>query len=1033
MSGGSETVRMVRVFVSSPGDVAAERNVMKELVEGINRSDGQAGGFRLELFRWEDDVVPQLGPKPQQVVDSQTPVYDIYVGIMSSRFGTPSGRYGSGTEKEYKDALKNWKSAGAPWITFYFDDAPSLSSQPAEIEQYLKVCKFREQMQKRGLYATYKGVRGSENGFYEKVSEHLRKIVRHLLASQRDDASNRAKPAEKNQNKSTDSTPQLPPEYLQWLLARCGEVELMGLDLKHGSGVRLNHVYTPLATSARPEDAADKPRGKKIPLPDEERQAVQLLLDLLDKQSLYVSGAPGSWKSTFCSWVTLLACNGKIPEVDVPAPEEYRETFPETLQRRLPVLIRLRGFWQHLPPGGINSIGAGGIESALESWLADQKYPGLEWACLKAHLESGSALLMLDGVDEVPPTHKTDGVEWFPRQMLLTGLAEAVARWSHAGNRVLLTSRPYGLNSEQQRRLGLVHAPILDLDPPRQELLVHRWFVRLKVDRVLGLETAAAMVDHIHVERGLDELAANPLLLTAMCIIYDQGKRLPHDKYTLYDRIVDTVMHKRYAEKERIEPIRARLAAVAYGMHTGDGLGQQRESPEASATEGEMDLLLSAYHQLDGSTDKGLSDIIRVREDLLSNSGLLVSRADSGASFFHLSIQEFLAAERLFVLHRGQGDEAVVTLLLNRGQSPGWRNTLSLYFGCLVAAFKPHAGVEYLRGVVRGMALPPTDSAERARQDPAWNQAIVVADGLQILAGREAAVPDDLTSFFRQCVFQAINQEIAVKERQTLALVLGQLGDPRIEPDLRVPSGPDGHPGYVKIPAGNYVVGDEKQAISINEPFWLSKYPVTNSQYARFMEAGGYTRREFWSDEGWKWRDAEGITSPEEWRTAAFNAPNQPVVGVSWWEADAFCRWAGGFLPTEKQWESAARGPEGFEYPWGDTWEDGICNSEESGLGSTSAVGIFPRDKSPFGLQDMAGSLEWCADWWEGQATFRGIRGGSRIFDAGYHRSANRLGHVPRHRNVDLGFRVAAVPPGKSSQEPAAERRASRNSASQAP
>ncbi len=167
MSTPSETVRIIRVFVSSPRDVSEERAVLDELVDSINRTDGRAGGFRLELFCWEDDVTPQIGPKPQQVVDQQTPVYDIYVGIMSTRFGTPAGRYGSGTEKEFKDALKTWKKAGAPWITFYFDDAPSLSSDPADVEQYLAVCQFRVGLQKQGLYTTYKGVRGSNDSFYE--------------------------------------------------------------------------------------------------------------------------------------------------------------------------------------------------------------------------------------------------------------------------------------------------------------------------------------------------------------------------------------------------------------------------------------------------------------------------------------------------------------------------------------------------------------------------------------------------------------------------------------------------------------------------------------------------------------------------------------------------------------------------------------------------------------------------------------------------------------------------------------------------
>jgi hypothetical protein len=106
MSASSQTVRIIRVFVSSPGDVAEERKVMDEVVAAINRTDGQAGGFRLELFRWEDHVTPQIGPKPQKVVDDQTPVYDVYLDIMSTRFG------GGGTSKEFRDAMRISIEAG---------------------------------------------------------------------------------------------------------------------------------------------------------------------------------------------------------------------------------------------------------------------------------------------------------------------------------------------------------------------------------------------------------------------------------------------------------------------------------------------------------------------------------------------------------------------------------------------------------------------------------------------------------------------------------------------------------------------------------------------------------------------------------------------------------------------------------------------------------------------------------------------------------------------------------------------------------
>lgn len=124
MPAAAETVRVIRVFVSSPSDVADERAVLDEVVDRINRTDGRTVGVRLELWTWERDVVPQVGPKPQAVIDAQMPGYDVYLGILAHRFGTKTGRYGSGTEKEFRDALKRWESTGAPWILFYFSDAP---------------------------------------------------------------------------------------------------------------------------------------------------------------------------------------------------------------------------------------------------------------------------------------------------------------------------------------------------------------------------------------------------------------------------------------------------------------------------------------------------------------------------------------------------------------------------------------------------------------------------------------------------------------------------------------------------------------------------------------------------------------------------------------------------------------------------------------------------------------------------------------------------------------------------------------------
>jgi len=270
-----------------------------------------------------------------------------------------------------------------------------------------------------------------------------------------------------------------------------------------------------------------------------------------------------------------------------------------------------------------------------------------------------------------------------------------------------------------------------------------------------------------------------------------------------------------------------------------------------------------------------------------------------------------------------------------------------------------------------------------------------------------------LTGFFQNWVFQAIEQEIVARDRQALAVALGRLGDPRIVANLRVAARPDEHPGYVQIPSGRYYVGEKKKAVDLDEAFWLSKYPVTNSQYALFLAEGGYTAEEHWLEDGWRWLQDGHVTSPKHWRNPDFNAPNQPVVGVSYWEADAFCRWVGGFLPTGFQWEAAARGPRRLEYPWGDQWEGGIYNSLEAELGRTSVVGIFPRDRSDLtGVMDMAGNvLEWCQQDID-KAARTVFRGGCGRDSAGGCRAVSRFGIDPQYRDYDMGFRVAAVPTG---------------------
>ena len=231
----------------------------------------------------------------------------------------------------------------------------------------------------------------------------------------------------------------------------------------------------------------------------------------------------------------------------------------------------------------------------------------------------------------------------------------------------------------------------------------------------------------------------------------------------------------------------------------------------------------------------------------------------------------------------------------------------------------------------------------------------------------------------------------------------------------------------VYVPAGDFTMGspegeggdhEHPQHTVYLREFWIDQTEVTNEQYERCVAVGACPASEYAGD-------------------ARFNSADQPVVGVSWDDAQAYCDWAGKRLPTEAEWEKAARGTDGRKYPWGDTFDGKKLNygGTDDGHEYTSPVGSYPAGASPYGALDMAGNVwEWCQDWYGSDyyasspprdpqgpdsGQYRVARGGSCYHFEGLERAAPRNGGVPDPRYDLIGFRcVSPVPLTATSQPP---------------
>jgi iron(II)-dependent oxidoreductase len=314
--------------------------------------------------------------------------------------------------------------------------------------------------------------------------------------------------------------------------------------------------------------------------------------------------------------------------------------------------------------------------------------------------------------------------------------------------------------------------------------------------------------------------------------------------------------------------------------------------------------------------------------------------------------------------------------------------------------------------------------------------------------GRERAT-EHLSYFTQLAAFhEEMHCEAFTYTRQTLGYPAPR--NVAISADVRAGA----WPGDVEISGGRFMFGaaaadgfvfdNEKWAHEVEvKPFRLARAPVTSSEFVAFVEDDGYRRPDLWGERGWRWRNDAQAENPVYWvkrdgawlrrRYGALAALqlHAPVTHVNWFEAQAYCRWAGRRLPTEAEWEFAAATTPGSadhkrRYPWGDAAPSPVCANLYGVAGDCADVSAFPRGDSAWGCRQMFGNVwEWTADWFAPYPGFvrdpyqeysepwfgdhKVLRGGCFATRAGLLRNTWRNFYTPDRRDVFAGFRTCAA------------------------
>jgi formylglycine-generating enzyme required for sulfatase activity len=684
---------------------------------------------------------------------------------------------------------------------------------------------------------------------------------------------------------------------------------------------------------------------------------------------LMILGGPGSGKTTLLEAFALAFVQ----------PENF--AWAQRLPKLLPVFYRIRDLDKDLQET------RGTIWECIQHHCCRGMQDALPTGFFLRQMRAGGVALLFDGLDEASsPARRNEIVE----------LIGALAGQLSAGSRLIVTSRPHDYRHRFEGS-SWAHLDLAEFDDDEIQKFIAGWQKIHQPDRTVARDKGKDLWQALESRPDILPLARNALLLTMIVRVHFGLGALPDSRLGLYEKCTETLL-KHWAEAKGLveSPIntaqkRKLLQRLAYEMQ-GE-VEQLTPDMTLQMARSDLERRLDAYLDEEGCADhfhlaEEVIERLHARDAILVQYGAEADGQDK-FGFVHRSFQEYFAAG--WLAHEIEEEEFRRQLFAGRD---GWDETFYLAVAQLPDRRRRSTLLELLK---RGQADVAVECLKAAVPEQPWLRLLVhflaryrsyqdlsVAECADACAAR----PETMTvlgAMFEhenregRCLAAAV--ELAEELRRRGNQQAGRLLDEFFAEAKKWPE------DMVVVAAGAFPYGKDNEMVDL-AAFRIDRFPVTNEEFER-MAPGHRRLRSKYSD-----------------------ADRQPVIMVNWFEARLYARWRGCRLPSEEEWEKAA----GWDadagkkrvYPWGDEFDAAFCNTYESGIGKTTAVGSYSNYASPCGAQDMAGNVwEWTESAWsEGDET-RVVRGGSWLFNRDDAACAYRSSNVPDDRVIYYGFRCA--------------------------